>query len=109
LKLRSAAIALLSLVAMPSARTEKTARTIGPKPYFAYEDVRQVAPQLAAYTLDRLLGEVWKRTGLAPRDRSIVTFAALIARNQTNEMPYHLNLALDNGVKPRELSKIITT
>jgi 4-carboxymuconolactone decarboxylase len=72
------------------------------------EDVRLVAPQLDKYTQDRLLGDVWKRPGLAPRDRSIITIAALIARNQTIEMPYHLHLALDNGVKPREISEIIT-
>ena len=50
----------------------------------------------------------WKRAGLSARDRSIVTLAALIARSQTTEMPYYLNLALDNGVKPREISEIIT-
>jgi 4-carboxymuconolactone decarboxylase len=72
------------------------------------EDVRLVAPQLDKYTQDRLLGDVWKRPGLAPRDRSIITIAALIARNQTIEAPYHLHLALDNGVKPREISEIIT-
>src|SRR5437016_8056964 len=38
----------------------------------------------------------------------MVTLAAMIARNQTVELPYHLNLALDNGVKPREISEIIT-
>jgi len=37
-----------------------------------------------------------------------VTIAALIARNQTIEMPNYFNLALDNGVKPREISEIIT-
>src|SRR5216117_3873828 len=67
-----------------------------------------VAPALEKYTQDRLLGEVWKRPGLAPRDRSIVTLAALIARNQTIEMPHYVNVALDNGVKPREISEIIT-
>ena len=67
-----------------------------------------VAPALEQYTQDRLLGEVWKRTGLTPRDRSIVTVAALIARNQTIEMPFYLNVALDNGVEPREISEIIT-
>ncbi|MDR3485457.1 MAG: carboxymuconolactone decarboxylase family protein [Bradyrhizobium sp.] len=80
----------------------------GSKPMPTYEDVRKVAPALEAYTQNLLLGEVWKRPGLAPRDRSIVTLAALIARNQTIEMPYHLNLALDNGVRPREISEIIT-
>jgi 4-carboxymuconolactone decarboxylase len=71
-------------------------------------EIRTVAPALEKYTQDRLLGEVWKRPGLAPRDRSIVTLAALIARTQTIEMPYYVNLALDNGVKPREISEIIT-
>jgi 4-carboxymuconolactone decarboxylase len=71
-------------------------------------DVEKVAPALAQYTNERLLGDVWKRPGLAPRDRSIVTLAAMIARNQTIEMPYYVNLALDNGVKPREISEIIT-
>ena len=32
----------------------------------------------------------------------------MIARNQTIEMPYHVNLALDNGVKPRQISEIVT-
>ena len=93
MKLLSAAIALLSLTA----------------PSFAQMgDVRMVAPALEKYRQDRLLGELWRRPGLAPRDRSIVTIAALIARNQTSEMPYYLNLALDNGVKAREISEIIT-
>lgn len=72
------------------------------------KDMRTVAPALEKYTQERLLGDVWKRPGLAPRDRGIVTLAALIARNQTIEMRYYLNLALDNGVKPREISEIIT-
>ena len=80
----------------------------GPKPTVTYEDVAKVAPALEVYTKKRLLGDVWKRPGLAPRDRSIVTLAALIARDQTIEMPYHFNLALDNGVKAREISEIIT-
>jgi len=72
------------------------------------DGIRTVAPALEKYTQSRLLGEVWKRPGLVPRDRSIVTFAALIARDQTIEMPYYVNLALDNGVTPREISEIIT-
>lgn len=72
------------------------------------KDMQLVAPALEKYTQERLLGEVWKRPGLSARDRSIVTLAALIARNQTIEMAFYLNLALDRGVKPREISEIIT-
>ena len=66
-----------------------------------------VAPALEKYAQGPL-ADLWKRPGLTPRDRSIVTIAALIARNQTIEMPYYFNLVLDNGVKPREISEIIT-
>ena len=73
------------------------------------EDIRSVAPVLEKYAKDIVLGDLWKRPGLPARDRSIVTVAALIARDQTVELPYYLNLALDNGVKPVELSEIIRT
>ena len=66
-----------------------------------------VAPALEKYGQGPL-ADLWKRPGLTPRDRSIVTVAALIARNQTIAMPHYFNLALDNGVKPREISEIIT-
>ena len=70
-------------------------------------ETRTMVPALEKYAQGPL-SELWKRPGLSPRDRSIVTVAALIARNQTIEMPYYFNLALDNGVKPREISEIIT-
>jgi len=71
------------------------------------EDIRTVSPALARYTQGTILDELWKRPDLSPRDRSMVTVAALIARNQTVDMPYYFNLALDNGVKPSEISEII--
>ena len=71
-------------------------------------DIQSVSPALDRYVQSALLGELWKRPDLSPRDRSIVTVAALIARNQTVEMPYYFKLALDDGVKPAEMSEIIT-
>lgn len=72
------------------------------------QDVRAVAPALEDYAQKVVLGDLWKRPGLSPRDRSIVTLAALIARDQTVELRLYLGLALDNGVKPAEISEIIT-
>jgi len=72
------------------------------------EDVRAASPALEHYTKGALLDDLWKRPEMSPRDRSIITVAALIARLQTVEMPFHFALALDNGVKPSELSEIIT-
>ncbi|WP_029586827.1 carboxymuconolactone decarboxylase family protein [Bradyrhizobium sp. URHD0069] len=80
----------------------------GVKPMVTSQDIRAVAPALERYAQDVVLGNLWKRPGLSPRDRSIVTVAALVARNQTVELPYYLNLAIDSGVKPSEISEIIT-
>lgn len=71
-------------------------------------DVRSVAPALDKYTTDLLEADIWKRPDLSARDRSIATVAAVIARNQTIELPAQINRALDNGVKPSELSELIT-
>jgi 4-carboxymuconolactone decarboxylase len=71
-------------------------------------DVLEVTPQLYAYTTELLFGEVWKRPELAPRDRSLITLAALLASGQTAQMSSHIKLALDNGVKPVEITGLIT-
>jgi 4-carboxymuconolactone decarboxylase len=71
-------------------------------------EIAPVSPALEKFTKDKLFTEVWNRPGLSQRDRSVVTLAALIARNQAIEMPYYVNLALDNGVTPAEVSEIIT-
>ena len=70
--------------------------------------LQAVSPALGQYTEQSLLGDVWNRPGLSKRDRSVVTLAALVSRNQTIELPRYLNLALDSGVKPAEISELIT-
>ena len=70
--------------------------------------VAAVSPALERYATDSLANGLWQRAGLTPRDRSIVTVTAVIARNQPILLTEQLQLALDNGVKPSELSEIIT-
>ena len=82
-------------------------RSVAGGPMVSLSDVESVSPALAAYTRDQLLGDLWKRPGLSLRDRSMVTLAVLIARNQAVQMAHYVALALGNGVKPGELSEII--
>ncbi|WKL56702.1 carboxymuconolactone decarboxylase family protein [Asticcacaulis sp. ZE23SCel15] len=98
----AAAALSVSLAAATPVESVTKARTV------SAEDVRSVAPALERYTQEALVGDVWKRPGLSARDRSLVTVAALIARNQTVGMPHYFRLALDNGVTPAELSETIT-
>jgi 4-carboxymuconolactone decarboxylase len=67
-----------------------------------------IAPALADYTDRVLFGDVWKRPGLSPRDRSLITVASLIANYRTNELPFHLKKALENGITRDELIEAIT-
>jgi 4-carboxymuconolactone decarboxylase len=67
-----------------------------------------IAPALADYTDRVLFGDVWKRPGLSPRDRSLITVASLTSLYRTNELPFHLKRALDNGVTREELVETIT-
>ena len=83
MKIVAAAVASLVVIACPAQAQEANAMH-NFKTMLSREDVRSVAPALDKYTQDRLLGDVWKRPGLNSRDRSIVTLAALIAREGLN-------------------------
>lgn len=67
-----------------------------------------IAPALADYTDRVLFGDVWKRPGLSPRDRSLVTVACLVCLYRVNELPFHLKRALENGVTREELVEAVT-
>jgi 4-carboxymuconolactone decarboxylase len=68
---------------------------------------QRVAPGLATLTDDVLYGDVWRRSDLSPRDRSLVTIAALIAMGKPAQLAGHLGRALDNGVGPSEASGVL--
>lgn len=69
--------------------------------------VGDFAPKLAELTDEVLFGDVWARTELAPRDRSLVTGAALIANGNIEQLAGHLARAKENGVTESELAEVI--
>ena len=88
---------------MPNKPPSKPGDTPARKNPFA-----DVAPALGEYTEKVLFGDVWKRPGLSPRDRSLVTVSCLVAGYRINELPFHLKRALENGVTKEELIEAIT-
>ena len=62
-----------------------------------------VAPKLAQLTDEVLFGDVWQRDALSPRERSLATVAALVALHRTEQLPFHLRRARDNGLRRAEL------
>lgn len=67
-----------------------------------------MSPALGRYAREDLVGELWQRPQLSRRDRSIVTLSVLIARSQAIDLKHYVNVALDNGMTPIEISEIIT-
>jgi 4-carboxymuconolactone decarboxylase len=67
-----------------------------------------VNPKLAELTDNVLFGDIWKRPGLSPRDRSLVTVSALVAMNRPDQLRSHLQRARDNGLSEAELIEAIT-
>jgi 4-carboxymuconolactone decarboxylase len=66
-----------------------------------------VVPKLGELRDSVLFGDVWERTELSKRDRSLITVAMLIALYRTDELRGHLARALDNGVTADELREVI--
>jgi 4-carboxymuconolactone decarboxylase len=66
------------------------------------------ASKLVSLTDDVLFGDVWERKELTPRDRSLITVAALITGGNSEQLPFHLNKAKENGLTETELREVIT-
>lgn len=109
---RLLAAASLAALAVPSLAQAGGASAVPGKdalpPTLTRDDVRTVAPALERYGQETLLGKLWRRPDLSPRDRSLVTLSVLVARSQAAELPRYVELALDSGVKPGEISEAIT-
>jgi 4-carboxymuconolactone decarboxylase len=65
------------------------------------------SPKFVDLTDDVLFGDVWARAELAPRDRSLITVAGLIANGNIDQLQFHLPLAKANGVTEAELKEVI--
>ena len=66
------------------------------------------APALVGFTDEVLFGQVWTRPQLSPKERSLVTVAALTTGGNTNQLVFHLGLAKENGATEEELIEAIT-
>jgi 4-carboxymuconolactone decarboxylase len=73
----------------------------------AQELIGDFSPKLVSLTDDVLFGDIWARPELSPRDRSLITVAALIAGGNTEQLTGHLRRARDNGLTETELKEVI--
>ena len=69
----------------------------------------KIAPKFAELNDDVLFGEVWSREDkLSPRDRSMVTIAALFSAGLYPQLKSHLAIGKEHGVTKTEVVEIVT-
>ena len=81
---------------------------MGQEPSVVQKRIGDFAPKLAELTDTVLFGDIWERPGLSKRERSLVTVAALVALYRPEQLRFHLNKAMDNGLSKQELIEVIT-
>lgn len=70
--------------------------------------IASLAPGIGELAGSFAYGQVWSRSGLSNRDRSIATIAALVALNCPDELTVHVLRGLANGLTKEEVGEIIT-
>lgn len=68
----------------------------------------QVAPKLAQLAQETLFGDIWQHPGLSARERSLVTLSDLASLGRVQQLPWHINFAVENGVTREQLEALFT-
>ena len=72
------------------------------------ETLARVAPKLAELSQDLLFNDIWQRETLFPRERSLITLAALTALGRVQQLPWHIRFAQQNGLTRDEIVEAFT-
>ena len=73
----------------------------------AQRAIGDFAPKLVELTDDVLFADVWERSELPKRDRSLITVASLVTSSSFEQLTSHLRLAKQNGLTETELKEAI--
>lgn len=66
------------------------------------------ADELVTITDEVLFGRIWRRTELSPKERSLITVAAIATLGNLDQLKFHLDLAKENGNTEGELVEALT-
>lgn len=68
----------------------------------------RIAPKLAELSQQVLFDDIWQRDALTPRERSLITLAALTALGRVQQLPWHIEFAQQNGLAREEIVEVFT-
>lgn len=67
-----------------------------------------VAPKFTQLTNDVVFDDLWRRSDLSPRDRSLVTLVALAAMGDDDQLDVYLRRALESGLTRAQITEALT-
>ncbi len=72
------------------------------------DELGTVAPKFVQLTNDVVFGDLWRRSDLSPRDRSLVTIAALAAMGDDDQLDLYLRRAIESGLTRAQITEGLT-
>ncbi len=72
------------------------------------DQVATVVPKLVECGREILYGDIWERSQLSKRDRSLATIAVLVTNYRPDQLRLHLAKGLENGLTQEEIGELIT-
>jgi 4-carboxymuconolactone decarboxylase len=72
------------------------------------DELATVAPKFVQLTNDVVFDNVWRRSDLTLRDRSLVTIAALAAMGDEDQLDFYLRRGLESGLTRAQITEALT-
>jgi alkylhydroperoxidase/carboxymuconolactone decarboxylase family protein YurZ/pimeloyl-ACP methyl ester carboxylesterase len=72
------------------------------------DELGAVAPKFVQLTNDVVFDNLWRRSDLSPRDRSLVTIAALAGMGDDDQLDFYLRRGLESGLTRAQITEALT-
>jgi 4-carboxymuconolactone decarboxylase len=72
------------------------------------DELGAVAPKFAQLTNNVVFDDLWRRSDLSLRDRSLVTIAALAAMGDDDQLDFYLRRGLESGLSRAQITEALT-
>jgi 4-carboxymuconolactone decarboxylase len=89
------------LPALPSDAARARARAVN-------DELATAAPKFVQLTNDVVFGDLWRRSDLTLRDRSLVTISALAAMGDDDQLDFYLRVGLESGLTRPQITEALT-
>jgi alkylhydroperoxidase/carboxymuconolactone decarboxylase family protein YurZ len=70
-------------------------------------DALPITKEVMALASDIAWGEIWSRPGLSRNMRSVASLSVVVALGRMDQVRFHVNVALNNGLTPEEIVEVL--